>query len=76
MQQSKSKLLLEHVIVEKMGGGRDLRQDELDDVLRYGAVELFADLDAGSQGSKRGMLRSSIVRMSAMCAYVFQLMYW
>ncbi|KAK9805875.1 hypothetical protein WJX73_000130 [Symbiochloris irregularis] len=43
MQQSKRKLMMEHVIVEKMGAGADLRQDELDDLLRYGAAELFAD---------------------------------
>lgn len=43
MQQSKRKLMLEHVIVEKMGGGDNMRQEELDDLLRFGAAELFDD---------------------------------
>ncbi|KAK9828698.1 hypothetical protein WJX72_001585 [[Myrmecia] bisecta] len=43
MQQTKKKMVLEHLVVQKMGAASDLRQDELDDLLRYGAAELFAD---------------------------------
>ncbi|KAG1665916.1 hypothetical protein FOA52_004505 [Chlamydomonas sp. UWO 241] len=50
IQTSKKKLLLEHLVVRKMGrggegGGGALKQSELDDILRYGARELFADDD-------------------------------
>ena len=41
VQRSKSKLVLEHLVVRKAGTG-ELNQKELDDVLRYGAAELFA----------------------------------
>ncbi|GAB5030226.1 chd3-type chromatin-remodeling factor pickle-like [Nannochloropsis oceanica] len=43
LQLAKKKLLLEHVVVGEAGRGRKLTQDELDDVLKYGAEELFAD---------------------------------
>lgn len=45
-QQSLKKLVLEHLVVSKMGKTADLNQDELDDILRYGAAELFAEEQA------------------------------
>lgn len=50
MQQSKKKLLLEHLVVRKMNRG-DLKQEELDDILRYGAKELFME-DSKEDGDK------------------------
>lgn len=64
MQQSKRKLMLEHVIVEKMGAGADLRQDELDDLLRYGAAELFADAATGMH-TDLAQLHSSLLHWEA-----------
>lgn len=52
MQQTKAKMMLEHVVVSKMGKATDLKQDELDDILRYGAAELFAD---GEEGAKQAI---------------------
>ncbi|KAL0033469.1 hypothetical protein WJX77_010766 [Trebouxia sp. C0004] len=49
MQQTKKKMMLEHLVVHKMNTAADLKQDELDDILRYGAAELFADAVAASQ---------------------------
>ena len=43
MQQAKNKLVLEHLIVQEAGRSQQLRQQELDDLLRYGAEELFAE---------------------------------
>lgn len=43
MQQSKKKLVLEHLVVRKMSSRGDLKQEELDDILRYGAQELFME---------------------------------
>eukprot|EP00798_Chlamydomonas_sp_ICE-L_P016466 gene16466-22688_t len=53
MQVSKKKMIMEHLVVRKMpgaksagggtGAGGELKQSELDDILRYGAQELFAD---------------------------------
>lgn len=43
MQIAKRKLVLEHLVVRKMGSKQDLKQEELDDILRYGAAELFND---------------------------------
>lgn len=43
MQIAKRKVVLEHLVVRKMGSKQDLKQDELDDILRYGAEELFED---------------------------------
>jgi chromodomain-helicase-DNA-binding protein 4 len=44
MAASKKKLVLEHVVVQRMGAAAsDLKQAELDDILRYGAAELFED---------------------------------
>ncbi|KAG2452365.1 hypothetical protein HYH02_002611, partial [Chlamydomonas schloesseri] len=59
MQVSRKKMMLEHLVVRKMsysggaggggGGGGELKQSELDDILRYGAQELFAeDEDEGA----------------------------
>jgi hypothetical protein len=36
-QVSRKKMLLEHLVVRKMGAAGDLKQSELDDILRYGA---------------------------------------
>ena len=43
MQQAKGKLVLEHLVVQEMGRSQQMRQQELDDLLRYGAEELFAE---------------------------------
>jgi len=43
LQLAKKKLLLEHVVVGEAGRGRNLTQEELDDVLKYGAEELFVE---------------------------------
>eukprot|EP01025_Chloroclados_australasicus_P032076 TRINITY_DN32457_c0_g3_i1.p2 TRINITY_DN32457_c0_g3~~TRINITY_DN32457_c0_g3_i1.p2 ORF type:complete len:580 (-),score=111.51 TRINITY_DN32457_c0_g3_i1:134-1873(-) len=46
MQQAKQKLMLEHLVVRKIGGGKQdnsLKQDELDQVIRYGAEDLFKE---------------------------------
>lgn len=40
---SRKKMLLEHLVVRKMNAANDLKQSELDDMLRWGAQELFAD---------------------------------
>ncbi|KAL6763609.1 P-loop containing nucleoside triphosphate hydrolase protein, partial [Haematococcus lacustris] len=57
MQVSRKKLALEYLVVRKLGEGArgKLKQSELDDILRYGAQELFADEegagdDAGADG--------------------------
>lgn len=42
IQLAKEKLVLEQIVVHKMGK-MELKQDELDGILRYGAAELFAD---------------------------------
>ena len=42
IQLAKEKLVLEQIVVRKMGN-EELNQDELDGILRYGAAELFAD---------------------------------
>lgn len=43
LQLAKKKLLLEHVVVGEAGRGRNMTQEELDDVLKYGTEELFAE---------------------------------
>ncbi|KAL0051035.1 hypothetical protein WJX82_000961 [Trebouxia sp. C0006] len=53
MQQTKKKMMLEHLVVHKMNTAADLKQDELDDILRYGAAELFADAVAASQKAQQ-----------------------
>ncbi|GLI68202.1 hypothetical protein VaNZ11_012548, partial [Volvox africanus] len=59
MQVSRKKMMLEHLVVRKMssGAGGELKQSELDDILRYGAQELFADEemeDAKTRGPSDG----------------------
>lgn len=43
MQKAKGKLVLEHLVVRKMNKNQDFRQEELDDILRFGAAELFSE---------------------------------
>jgi len=43
MQQAKGKMVLEQLVVQKMGKPQQMKQQELDDLLRYGASELFAE---------------------------------
>ncbi len=54
MQDSKKKLLLEHVVVEKMRTHADIKQQELDSLLRYGAEGLFAEEGVGDEGGGTG----------------------
>ena len=50
MQQTKNKLVLEHLVVQEAGRSQQLRQQELDDLLRYGAEELFAEQSMEQSG--------------------------
>lgn len=50
MQQAKGKLVLEHLVVQEAGRSQQLRQQELDDLLRYGAEELFAEQSTEQAG--------------------------
>ncbi|KAK3255644.1 hypothetical protein CYMTET_35185, partial [Cymbomonas tetramitiformis] len=43
MQQSKKKMVLEHLVVQKMTQKELVNQEELDDLLKYGAEELFRE---------------------------------
>lgn len=43
MQMTKKKMVLEHLVVGRLKNQQVLNQEELDDILRYGAKELFAD---------------------------------
>jgi hypothetical protein len=43
LQRAKSKMVLEHLVVAKAARADKLAQAELDDILRYGAKELFAE---------------------------------
>eukprot|EP00250_Pteridium_aquilinum_P017954 c23861_g1_i1 orf=626-5110(-) len=43
MQMTKKKMVLEHLVVGRLKHQQVLNQEELDDILRYGAKELFAD---------------------------------
>lgn len=45
MQLTKKKMVLEHVVVGRMKTSQ-LNQEELDDIIRYGAAELFAEDEA------------------------------
>lgn len=57
MQQSKKKLVLEHLVVERMRTHTDVKQQELDDLLRYGAEELFAEGgEGGGAGRSTGLM--------------------
>ena len=58
-QQSLKKLALEHLVVSKMGRTADLNQDELDDILRYGAAELFAEEHADKSGGELAFITMS-----------------
>jgi len=50
---AKRKLCLEHVVVSGgNGGSKNLSRAELDDVLRYGAAELFSDTSETSEGTR------------------------
>ncbi len=56
-QRAKSKLVLEHLVVAKAGKRDGLAQTELDDLLRYGAKELFDDdelQEQAAQGQPQG----------------------
>ncbi|GMH36110.1 hypothetical protein BSKO_03978 [Bryopsis sp. KO-2023] len=55
MQMAKSKMVLEHLVVRKMGAKEGFKQEELDDILRYGAQELFDDnaKDENSEEKKK-----------------------
>ncbi|KAG0556719.1 hypothetical protein KC19_11G074300 [Ceratodon purpureus] len=44
MQMTKKKMVLEHLVVGRMKK-ENLNQEELDDILRYGAMELFSEED-------------------------------
>jgi hypothetical protein len=43
LKRAKSKMVLEHLVVAKAARADKLAQAELDDILRYGAKELFAE---------------------------------
>ena len=45
MECARRKLLLEHVVVQGMGDRGGVKQSELDEVLRHGTRELFAEED-------------------------------
>ncbi|XP_024359262.1 CHD3-type chromatin-remodeling factor PICKLE isoform X2 [Physcomitrium patens] len=44
MQMTKKKMVLEHLVVGRMKK-ENINQEELDDILRYGAMELFSEKD-------------------------------
>lgn len=49
IQIAKEKMMLDHLVVRKLpgasGGGTTLNQQELDEILRFGAADLFSQLD-------------------------------
>lgn len=50
LQRAKSKMVLEHLVVSKAARADKLEQATLDDILRYGAQELFnEDSSTGTQ---------------------------
>ncbi|KAH8046673.1 hypothetical protein JL722_13569 [Aureococcus anophagefferens] len=51
LEVAKRKLLLEHVVVERGGARGGQSRDDLNDVLRYGAEELFAAGDGDGAGA-------------------------
>ncbi|CAA2968529.1 CHD3-type chromatin-remodeling factor PICKLE [Olea europaea subsp. europaea] len=51
MQLTKKKMILEHLVVGKLKT-QNINQEELDDIIRYGAKELFAD-DIDESGKSR-----------------------
>ena len=52
MQRAKEKLVLEQVVVQN-SRSKQVRQAELDDLLRYGAVELFGDKPSTAKAGLR-----------------------
>ena len=54
LEVAKRKLLLEHVVVERGGARGGQSRDDLNDVLRYGAEELFAAGDGDGRRSAGG----------------------
>ena len=46
MQQAKSKLVLEHLVVQGASKKNQLKQQDLDELIKYGAAELFARKEA------------------------------
>jgi chromodomain-helicase-DNA-binding protein 4 len=53
MQMTKKKMMLEHLVVGKMTKAQMLNQEELDEIVRYGAKELFADEEGGAEDGKK-----------------------
>ncbi len=51
VQRAKKKLVLEHIVVEKMK--ESLKDDEIQDILKYGAEELFAEEEVSGNYSKQ-----------------------
>eukprot|EP00002_Diphylleia_rotans_P027941 TRINITY_DN5629_c0_g1_i2.p1 TRINITY_DN5629_c0_g1~~TRINITY_DN5629_c0_g1_i2.p1 ORF type:complete len:913 (+),score=163.96 TRINITY_DN5629_c0_g1_i2:1184-3922(+) len=49
VQKAKEKLLLEHIVVRKSdaSGKAGLKQEEIEEILKFGAAALFSDEDAG-----------------------------
>lgn len=43
MQLTKKKMILEHLVVGRLKAQQTVNQEELDDIIRYGSKELFAD---------------------------------
>ncbi|ONK60438.1 uncharacterized protein A4U43_C08F18460 [Asparagus officinalis] len=43
MQMTKKKMILEHLVVGRLKAQQTVNQEELDDIIRYGSKELFAD---------------------------------
>ncbi len=58
IQRAKKKMMLDHVVVRKMAAkeGQQLKQAELDSILRFGTAELFEDEDDGAQNQNEGKL--------------------
>eukprot|EP01113_Clastostelium_recurvatum_P041171 TRINITY_DN6499_c0_g2_i2.p1 TRINITY_DN6499_c0_g2~~TRINITY_DN6499_c0_g2_i2.p1 ORF type:complete len:966 (+),score=335.58 TRINITY_DN6499_c0_g2_i2:243-3140(+) len=54
LQIAKAKMMLDHIVVKKMGKGGEtlLEEGELDDILRFGTEELFAE-ELAAQGEKK-----------------------
>lgn len=53
MQMTKKKMVLEHLVVGRLKTQQVLNQEELDDILRYGAKELFADENDDTKKSQQ-----------------------
>lgn len=63
MQRAKEKLVLEQVVVQN-SRSQQVRQAELDDLLRYGAEELFGEnpsaAEVGLRTAAQGVFSSSV----------------